>query len=368
MEKGMITARQFGILVALAVIGDSLLIMPGFLASIAHHDAWLSALIGIPLGVLVMLLFCLAAKCYPKLNLIESLQKVYGNWIGALLSLLFLYHSLMNSGAILREAGDFIITHSLPQTPMAAVMLLFAVIIAMAIKLRLEAFTRTAELLIVVFVLFFIFFCAALLPQIKLSELQPVYSNGFVPIARGALVSFTFSFVEVGAFLMITPYVSWNGKGSMRKQFVSGAIIGGVVLLIVTLLTITVLGTHLTERQMYPTYTLAKKISIGNFLERLEAILAIMWIITNYFKIVVHAYALSAGLAHLLRLKDYRELAVPVTLLVVATAMIISPNIVFFNTVLTKNWPLFDIVFSLGVPVMLIVGYAVRKGVGSIGK
>jgi len=368
MEKGMITARQFGILVAFCVIGDSLLIMPGFLSSIARHDAWLSAAFGLVLGVPVVLIFCLAANCYPKLNLIESLHKVYGNWIGALLSLLFLFHSLLNSGAILREAGDFITTHSLPQTPIAAVMLLFSVIIAMAIKLRLEAFTRTAELLIVVFILFFLFFCAALLPQVKPVELQPVLSNGFLPVMRGSLVSFTFSFVEVSALLMITPYVSWKGKGSMRKQLVLGALLGGLVMLIVTLLTITVLGAHLTERQMYPTYTLAKKISIGGFIERLEAMLALMWIITNYFKIVVHAYALSAGLSYLLRLKDYRELAVPVTLLVTVTAMIVSPNIVFFNTELTKNWPMFDIFFSLGIPVLLIIGYAFRKGAGFIGK
>jgi len=366
MEKGMISERQFTILAAITIIGDSLLVMPGMLASVAKQDAWLSALLSLLLGLLVTWLFCMAAKCYPKLNLIASLQKVYGNWLGALLAIIFLFHSLMTSGVVLREAGDFIQTHSLPKTPTVAVLLLFLVIIVMAIKLRLEAFSRTAELLFGVFIVFFVFVSIALLPQIQLKELQPFFQNGFMPIMRGGLIGVTFSFVEVSALLMIAPYVAWNDKKMSNKRFLTGALLGGIVLLFVTFYANTVLGPLLTERQMYPTYTLAKRISIGNFLERLEALLAFMWVISNYFKIVLHAYALATGLAQLLRMKDYSQLAFPVALLVVATALIIYPNIIFFNTELTRTYPLFDLTIALGIPMLLVIGALFRKGASSI--
>lgn len=368
MEKGIITVRQFVILVSLTVIGDSLLVMPGILSTLAFQDAWLSAIIGLLLGVPVIGVYCVAARCYPKLNLIEKLQKVFGKWIGALLSLLFLFHTLITSGVVLREAGDFIVTHTLPQTPMYAVVILLSIIVAMAIKLGVESFMRTAELLIPVFVLFFLFFCLALLPQINFKELLPIYNNGFLPIARGTFISVTFTFVEASALLMITPYVKREGAGTLSKSFMIGAIFGGLVLIVVTVLTITVLGPHMTERQMYPSYTLAKKISIGNFIERLEAVIAIMWLITNFFKTLLHAFALNAGLSNLLRLDDYRLLVYPLTIIVLVVSLAISPNIVYFNIMLTRIWPFFDMAFAFGIPLLLIIGYAFRQGVGLISK
>ncbi|MDQ0493800.1 hypothetical protein QOZ95_001962 [Paenibacillus brasilensis] len=39
-----------------------------------------------------------------------------------------------------------------------------------------------------------------------------------------------------------------------------------------------VLGPDITARNIYPGYALAKKISIGHFLQRIEAIMATMWL------------------------------------------------------------------------------------------
>ncbi|WP_255654344.1 GerAB/ArcD/ProY family transporter [Cohnella sp. REN36] len=68
---------------------------------------------------------------------------------------------------------------------------------------------------------------------------------------------------------MLWPVVRPSRK--LARDFLLAVAIGGFVLLLVVLISITVLGPFLTAHQIYPSYALAKKISVGHFLERVEA-------------------------------------------------------------------------------------------------
>jgi spore germination protein KB len=51
---------------------------------------------------------------------------------------------------------------------------------------------------------------------------------------------------------------------------------------LVILMSILVLGSYMTANDFYATYTLAKKINIGNFLQRLEVILVISYLTSTF--------------------------------------------------------------------------------------
>ena len=107
--------------------------------------------------------------------------------------------------------------------------------------------------------------------------------------------------LQLGILLMIIPYVT---NTEMKKSFYIGFLIGGIIINHLIALSILVLGANLTARQAYPSYMLGKKISIGTFFQRVEVIVAIIWMFTLYFKITICYYGLSLGLAQLFGLKN----------------------------------------------------------------
>jgi spore germination protein KB len=362
-NKNAISLRQFTVLVLLMTVGDSLLVLPAIPASEAKHDAWISALAGLVFSLPILWLFGVANRRFQGLSLIEYVHERFGRTFGTVLGLLFLIFPLTCSAVQIREIGDFMITHILPETPIQAIHLLFIAVILFGAAQGLEPIARTAEILFPWFLLLFTTFVLFLFPQIDFRNIQPVLGEGVKPVLRGALTAAAFPYTELVILLMIAPYVTNREKAG--KSLIVGAVLGGLVLITVVSLCICVLGHYVSGSQLYPTYTLAKKISVGLFLERLEAIMAIMWFISAYFKITIYVYALHLGIAQTFKLNGYKPLLLPGGMLLVSLSIAIAPNIVHFQTLITRYWPYLDFLYAIVFPLVVIGAHALRKAENS---
>lgn len=66
----------------------------------------------------------------------------------------------------------------MPNTPMVVLNILMAGIVVMGVRLGLETFARTAEILIVVFFVILFILVVFISPEIKFENIQPVYEMG----------------------------------------------------------------------------------------------------------------------------------------------------------------------------------------------
>lgn len=354
-----ISVRQFTILVVLITIGDALLVLPAIPALEAKQDAWISGIAGMAAGLMIVYLICAVGRLYPHLTLIEYNRAILGKWAGSIVFLVFLTYPFLSAAAHVREIGDFTSTHFMPETPILAIHIIFVAIIVMGVRLGLETIARTGELFFPWFLLFFIFLVVSLSRDVDFNNMQPVLEEGIKPIIRGSFAMMTFPFAELVVFLMIFPYVNRSDK--ITRGFLWGASFGGLILFIIISMSILVLGPDLTARNMYPSYMLAKTINVGNFLQRLEAVLAFLWIITSYLKITFYFFVFHLGFAQLFKLKDYRVLTLPFSMNLIAFTILVSPNISFFNHVIAVYWPLYDLTYSVMLPLLLLGVHFIRK-------
>jgi len=58
-------------------------------------------------------------------------------------------------------------------------------------------------------------------------------------------------------------------------------------------------------------------------------------------------------------------MALPSAMLLMVLTIIISPNTTFYNQVITRYWPFFDLTFNVLFPLMLLGAYGFRKLVAS---
>lgn len=356
-----ISPRQYMIVTALFTIGDGILYVPSWLATEAKQDAWIGALLGMVEGLLLAWLYMTLAKRFPQITITEYSKKLLGKWLGAAAALLYVVYFLTDASLILMEIGDFITTQVMPETPIEAVLILFAVSIVIGTRLGAETISRSSELLFPWFILLFCILIFFLWPQIKIEQIHPVLGGGIKPVVSGNLRFFG-NMEEAVILLMLFPFVNQPGKAA--KAYTIGLLIGIFILSVLTLMAILVLGDSLTALYGYPSYALAQKISVGDFFERIEAIMAFMWFITVYTKIVICYYAASLGLAGLLGLKSHRILTLPLGIVMYHFALNFVPNKTYFDTFAFLIWTPYTLTYGVFLPLVFLCAAMLRKRSG----
>jgi spore germination protein KB len=359
IEKGKIGVHQITVLAVLFTVGSSILILPSGIAQEAKQDAWIASLTALMGGLLMVILFSGIAIRFPNKTLVQYSQDILGKWLGRFISFLYFVYFFILASLVLRNIGDFVTTQVLPNTPIQFIHILFLGTVIIGIRNGLETFTRTAEIFFP-WVLFFFFTMVILLPpNFKFGHLLPVLGYGIKPVLRAAAPVMGTPYMELVVFLMFLPFV--NNLRKARKAFLVGVSIGGVMLILISLLSILVLGADLTSRHIYPSYALAKKISIGSFLERLEVLMAGIWFITIYFKLAICFYASTMTFAELFNLKEARQLYWPFGMIMIILSIIAYPDLTYFMNFATKIYLPFTTPFAILFPLLILIVAIIRK-------
>ncbi|MDQ8737245.1 endospore germination permease [Paenibacillus sp. LHD-38] len=357
-HRSEISARQLSILVIMNVTGTSILTIPSILAMEAKQDAWLAAILALLLTLPILFLYLALHKKHPMKILTEIFEAVLGKWVGKITSLLFIMiYPVLLSALTLMGMGGFV-HQTMPETPIGAIYVIFILVVIYAVKLGIESISRTAEILVAISLFLLAFMFISLIPQVHIEHLLPILEDGFKPVIRGAVPLMSFSFLELVLFLLIFPHA--NEQAKVRKALLSGAFIGWSLLFLITILSILVLGLEITSSETYPSYALAKKISIGKFFERVESTIAFAWFFTCFIKMCTYFYLIVYGLAQTLNLKDSKFLIIPLGILIVNVALFFVANSSYMINFSRTIFPFFNLTFGLALPLLLLAATLVK--------
>lgn len=353
IEKGRISTRQIAVLMFLFLLGDCIIIYPTVLTNVASQDAWIASLLGVLFGVMLVWVLLRLHRKYPEQNLIQITQTVLGKWIGGLLSIWYLFFFFFSTALYLRQMGDFLTTQYFLITPLRIIIILLISILICGAASGMESIARSAEIMLPLLLLASAFLVISLLPQSDLSQLKPVLVNKPLSILHAVIIVITYPYGQSIVFSMLFPQV--NKQPHMQRDVLIAAAASGIILTIILLTSLLVLGPFLCESTTYTTFFLAKKISIGNFLQRLEAIITIAWIITTFFKTVLTFYVSLLSTAQFFKLKDFRSLIWVAALVIFGLSIIVSPNSEYYRSEFVPYWTLWDFTNGLILPLLLLV-------------
>ncbi|PWW41965.1 MULTISPECIES: GerAB/ArcD/ProY family transporter [Paenibacillus] len=359
LEHGRIGTRQLSILIFMMVVGDMMLIYPSVITSYAKQDAWICALIGVPLGMALVLMFLKLSNLYPEENLIQISRSILGFWPGSLVSGFYLFFFVIGASTHTREVGDFLTSQIFQYTPIRVIILMFVITVGWGLYHGLETMGRSSELLMPILIVFILVLAFCLLPQVDPSNLKPATDTGVVPILQGILISIIYPVGELIPIMMIVPYTLKQAHRTRDVLVAAG--LGNLLLAILVTISLLVLGAFLTQHNIYASFILSQKINIGGFFERIEAIMASSWLISTYVKAMVYMYAFIVGCAELFKLKQYRILILPASLLIFGLANLVSPNLTFIVITVVPYWVDWDTTLSIILPGLLLMVHMLKK-------
>ncbi|MDQ6422440.1 endospore germination permease [Paenibacillus sp. LHD-117] len=360
MPKVQISPAQFAALIVMFVVSSSTLILPTLLATQAKQDAWIAAVVGVSVSMLLILIYGKLGTRFPRQSLVEYSQSLLGKIAGKTLMMLFLVYLFIITSGLLSQVGTLASSLFLAQTPSIFVNLLFFAIIVFAVKLGLETFSRAAQLFLPFILLLMLLLLASLLPLIQVRFLTPMLEFGLSPVIKGAITVVGIPFLDLVILLMVFPSV--DDSRTAYKVYFGATAFGGLLLVLVILFSTLVLGPYRTGIADYPFFVLAQKVNIGNFVQRIESIVIAIWMVSLFFKITICYYALLLSAGQIFQLRSYKPLALPIGFIVIALSVTLFPSSISFWEYVGDQWTPSVLLYGLFIPAgLLLVAIAGRK-------
>lgn len=157
---------------------------------------------------------------------------------------------------------------------------------------------------------------------------------------------------------MIIPFVNCADKVKKTVLCVIGT--SGVLLIAVHFLNILVLG-ELTSKQIFPSYTAAMYISVGDFFERIEPIVFTVWVFGEFMKLTVCLFAASLALAQTVGSRNYQIYIVPLGLALFELSLFLHPNQLDVIEFQMNVWPWLSLPFQLVIPLVLLLCSQIKR-------
>jgi spore germination protein KB len=359
LEKGRVTNRQGILLLAFTVVvSTAVLFVPAITATTAGRDGWISVLtVATIYGLLVALVIIKLGMKFLDKTLVQYAPIILGSFLGKIIGGAYVLWFIHINSVIVREFGDFLLASFMPETPLIAFVIMLLILGAWAAKSGLEVICRANEFIFPLFILSVTAIFVLAVWEADFSQLLPVMENGVKPVFRGALDPMAWR-GEIIIVAMILPYISDLEKTG--KYLVFSVILIGLVLTLATVFTVAVVG-ELTKYLSFPFFELARCISIGRFIERMEALVLVMWVAGVTIKVAVFYYVAVLGAAQLFELSDYRPIVLPVGLILGIWSLELFQNSGQLIEWLTKTLPLYAYIFEIGIPLLLLTVAVLRK-------
>lgn len=354
-QKEFISNKQGIALVALLILGEASIFVQGIMAK---SDLWLAFLLGALAAVPVILMFARLHVLFPEKNLFDMMEICFGKYFGKFLVLIFTWYCFHAISLVLEDWGFFVRTVVFPETPNLAVIIPFTVACAYVAKQGIEVLGRWGEFFLIVPILLVIVVFLLVIPKMEWSYLTPVLYEGWKPVIKGAFLTWGFPLTYTVAFTML--FSLTKGKNSPYKIYMGGFLIGTTVLFLIYMGVILVLGPFNASNIYYPTYKTVAMISIGSFLQRLDIVAAIIYMIGIFVQTSAFLLGACKGFAKLFAFKDYRFIVWPMAFLAVTLAAYEPESVMHYFEFGIDVWPYYILPFELFLPLLIWIVAEIR--------
>jgi len=353
--KENLTLNQARLLLVLFLLGSSVVL--GINTDVSQ-DSWIALIMAIFISLPLIIMYARIIILHPGKNLFDIVDILFGKLIGKILTILMAIYAVILGTLVLRNFMEYISITTLLHTPSILIGILLLLV---AVNLAKSGTKVLGGWVIFTFFCITIFILSTLFLSVETFDIEsifPIMEYGIGDITRSSLKIVAFPFAEMVLFLCIANFFK---KGdSPYKIYLTGLFIGGTILFLINLRNIMSLGIPSFVEAYFPSHVAARFIQLGDFLTKVEGVITISFIITGITKLAVCLLTASMGFRYLLSVKNYKDVIVPTSLIILSLSAIIFSNIVE-STHFTKYYHVFAIPFQIIIPLLIWIFSEIKK-------
>jgi len=311
-QKGIISTNQFVWMLFIVITSFAVLQIPGILIFHAGRDSWVSVVGAWFLDVLLAIVYAYMGLRFPGQNFVQYSISILGKYVGRIVGIMFPIYFLMVTSLLMRSLGALVVNLSLNNTPIEVILAISYILIAYGVRKGIEAIARTCEVLGPIFLLSLVTFFALVIPKVKVNRLKPLFSEGFYPSLTG--VPFILSFVGICIIMAMYIPICDRSKNGFSAKFIAVSL-GAAMIVLLVCLSINIFGSEQAGNMLNPGIQLARLVSVGKAVERLEMIWIIVAVAAGVMTSANLIWAFSLGISQIVRLSTYKPLVYPAVLI-----------------------------------------------------
>lgn len=317
-HRERISEIQMALIMAGGFIELGLYSYPRHLLELAGRPFYPVLLATVLVGLTMSLLIVHVMLKYPRQTPIEIFRKLFGRYIGTVVSVWVITFHIILAGVCLRYFADLVNTYFLPHTPVETTMML---VLLATLFITVHGLAATARLVTMVFLpVMGLVVLAYLMTGARMSEFEalfPILGPFSLPEFARSVMGVIYLFIGIESVAFLLPLVE---KPRRPYFWVAMPVLGnGLVLLITLLVTLGVLGYEPAMGTQYPGITTLRVLRLpGILVERLGGVVAISWTALKIIYLSTRMLTIPMGLAQIfgLSVARYRPFLFPSAVIV----------------------------------------------------
>ncbi|HEO8421153.1 TPA: GerAB/ArcD/ProY family transporter [Yersinia enterocolitica] len=323
LKENLSLSQLFAIIIGFN-LGTTLVVVLGITAK---EDAWITVLLSTFTGLIITSFFLNINELVPSKNLFEIIEYGFNRFLAIPITLVYTLYFFYLAARTIRDFGEITSTFILPLTPIEIIVITLMFIIGYILYLGIEILGRTTEIFTpysALFLLLLIIFLFAS-ENISFTKIQPVLARGILPVIESMFpIEVSRPYGELIVMTCVFPHIS-NLK-IRKKSVIYSVAVSGILLTIATLIITLSLGITTASRATFPLLSTTRLISIGNFLERIDALAVFIIMLGIVIKSSVFIYGGLKGLEYIFKYQ-YRYFVIPIVCIISMFSIFISMEI-----------------------------------------
>jgi spore germination protein (amino acid permease) len=306
MEK--ISPHQFMTLGAGVLMGGTFLLLASGVTVASGRDGWMTVLPGFTMGIPYALMVFSLLEQYPRKNLLQISEILFGKWIGKIMGLIYILITGYYGGLLLAILGDIFERSIMPFTPLWVFYLGGLVLAIYLVGSGIEVFARFSEVVFPVVVIALILSVALAIPRIEQGELLPILEEGITPLFFGVLKVMPFAMEYILFLAGVATFLPTEKQefGQLRTEVWRTTFLVGVLNMLVVIIQILVFGPEETVRLANGILVLGKMVELSRTVAGVESLFMGVWLGAMVIKMSAFLFMVLWGIEAVFNLKGLK--------------------------------------------------------------
>lgn len=346
-------------LILMIMINQIILNLGNTLILTTGSSSWINIIYITILTIFIILLICKLFKPFEVSDLLDVSEFLGGNFLKIIVGILYLIFFLFLAGILLRYLANSLKLIYFNNTPLTFLLFFLIVPSIIVARMGIKTISKVNLIFMPILLISMLIILFATSKYFVPQRFFPIFGFGLDKIFLSGTINIC-SFVGLAYLYFLIPVL--KEPKQFKKIALSSIIISAIYLFLSVICLIMMFPFISFTDEMLSIYLLARMIEFGRFLQRIDAVFILIWILSMLSFLSISSFLICYIYKKLTKIKDYRCISYSVGGLLFSIALIIEniAIIKYIENVILK-YLILVLIFAISLTILILAYFKKKK-------
>lgn len=338
-------------LIIIVIINKVILILPREIISSTGSSAWLNVLYISIIAVLIVWFIAHLFKKFQGCDILDVSEYLGGHTLKTIIGLLYIFLLIIVPIFTIKNFVEMLKIIYFRTSPLLYILLFFIVSTTIANRFSLKVLVKANMFFMTLTFLGIAVILVSSIKDFSMERIFPLLGYGYKETFFTGL-SNLFSFSAIGYLFLLSPLL--DKPAEFKKISILSITISGIYLFLTVTCILLSLSFTFKADESFPLYLLTRNFTYGRFVQRVDAVFILMWIISIIIYTSFAIYFIIYLIQKLTKINDTRSLNYTVNLLILAI-LLIPVSLATFTEIVGTVFKFATLAILFGASILILI-------------